>query len=725
MRTRLSVVGVLAFGVGVVCLSGLNVASAQKASELWGERGERWDPSGRLPDYSYAGYHSGEKAIPNVAVVTDITDFGAVANDNRDDSEALQAAIDATRDGAVFIPKGTFRLEKPILVEKSAVVIRGEGSGPNGTVLYVPQNATERAGGNFDRGFAVGLKGFIIKFEGAKPTGETGIVSSTRRGERTIRLQDASQFSAGGEIHIGLTDESLYGSLFTHLHNERLSGWSQGTPSLKCGPNDKWPFTIESINGNEVTLKEPLPFDIRKEWSPVAERGRPIVENGIENLRIRFRYAPQSVHLLEPGNNGIHFVYVRDSWVRNVALEDIDNGITLDKQSSRNTLKDIVVDGRPGHHVTTLSRSPYNLIDGFRVNVDESEDNWIHSFTLDHVAQGNVTQRVSSNKTLRLDLHRDSPFDNLFTEVLSKANFKSGGDRCYGPHTAARLTLWNVEGVFEDLDKHLLEGIDSTVNIVTRTDRPDTRSADGLWVENISNVTPKNLYKSQLARRLGTDEPQATVSLLSQTVSESAGTAQVIARLSQASSKDVRIGVHSRPVSAINGQDFFGISETVVIPAGSLEASAAVTIIDDNEREAAERFELRIYSASGAEVEKGVAVVTIEANDTTNNPALSIQNGRVTEGQSYFIKLSLNSPTDRVVSATVATRPGSAVNGVDYYGLYQSVEIAPGKTEARIPVTILNDTAPESTESFGMAILKARGATVAQGQAVTVIEDDD
>ena len=37
-------------------------------SELWGEREERRDPCGQLPDFSYACYHMGEKPIPDVPV---------------------------------------------------------------------------------------------------------------------------------------------------------------------------------------------------------------------------------------------------------------------------------------------------------------------------------------------------------------------------------------------------------------------------------------------------------------------------------------------------------------------------------------------------------------------------------------------------------------------------------------------------------------------------------
>ena len=42
----------------------LAAATASVTSKLWGAAGERWSPAGRLIDYSYAGYHSGDDPIP-------------------------------------------------------------------------------------------------------------------------------------------------------------------------------------------------------------------------------------------------------------------------------------------------------------------------------------------------------------------------------------------------------------------------------------------------------------------------------------------------------------------------------------------------------------------------------------------------------------------------------------------------------------------------------------
>ena len=47
-------------------------ASTQEFSLLWGEDGAAWEPAGRLPDFSFAGYRCGEDPIPDVPEVDGI-----------------------------------------------------------------------------------------------------------------------------------------------------------------------------------------------------------------------------------------------------------------------------------------------------------------------------------------------------------------------------------------------------------------------------------------------------------------------------------------------------------------------------------------------------------------------------------------------------------------------------------------------------------------------------
>jgi hypothetical protein len=73
------------------------VACGQTYAELWGKDGEKWAPQSRLPDFSFAGYHSGEKPIPTVKAVTDVTSYGAKGDGKPDCTQAFIKATEPSR----------------------------------------------------------------------------------------------------------------------------------------------------------------------------------------------------------------------------------------------------------------------------------------------------------------------------------------------------------------------------------------------------------------------------------------------------------------------------------------------------------------------------------------------------------------------------------------------------------------------------------------------------
>ena len=78
------------------------------------------------PDWRYAGVPGG---IPVVPVTAKIEEFGAIANDDKDDSDALEkgAAFVGEKGGALLIGEGTYHLNRPVLITKDNVVLRGAG----------------------------------------------------------------------------------------------------------------------------------------------------------------------------------------------------------------------------------------------------------------------------------------------------------------------------------------------------------------------------------------------------------------------------------------------------------------------------------------------------------------------------------------------------------------------------------------------------------------------
>src|SRR5215813_7045012 len=103
-------------------------------SALWGNTGELWTPTNRLPDFSFAGYHRGDAAPPVVPVVRNVvSNDGADPSGVGDSTNAFKSAIAAVAAlplasrGAIFIPAGNYKITQILLIEASGIVLRGAG----------------------------------------------------------------------------------------------------------------------------------------------------------------------------------------------------------------------------------------------------------------------------------------------------------------------------------------------------------------------------------------------------------------------------------------------------------------------------------------------------------------------------------------------------------------------------------------------------------------------
>nr|MDJ0711959.1 glycosyl hydrolase family 28-related protein [Woeseiaceae bacterium] len=94
-----------------------------------------------LPDFSYAGYRNGAEELPVASgELILVEEFGAVANDEADDTRAIKAAIAKANEtsGPVIVRfgAGRYRITEVLKIERSNIVLQGQGSGPGGTTLF-------------------------------------------------------------------------------------------------------------------------------------------------------------------------------------------------------------------------------------------------------------------------------------------------------------------------------------------------------------------------------------------------------------------------------------------------------------------------------------------------------------------------------------------------------------------------------------------------------------
>lgn len=204
-------------------------------------------PAHRRIDWSMAGagFH-----FPTPTLLVNVVDFGAAGNGVNDDYPAIAAAIGALNGqyGTVFFPPGTYLLSNTLVLPDSTT-IRGSGAGL--TVLKS----------------TVGENKAIISVPGAASSGFINVEAGYSKNSLQLTLASSGIFSKGD-----VTEMIEDG----HLH--MTSDWAMNSLGQM--------LVIDSVNGTNVFLKEPLRMDYAAQLNPRIRKITPRKAVSIECVKI-------------------------------------------------------------------------------------------------------------------------------------------------------------------------------------------------------------------------------------------------------------------------------------------------------------------------------------------------------------------------------------------------------------------------------------------------------
>ena len=507
-----------------------------------------------FPDFSTAGYAWGEEDIPELKATLAAIDYGVIADDGGDDSQALQAALKAAHenDGPVVLqlPPGRIILSEVLYIERSNFVLMGAGNNEKGTVLYMPKPLSETP----DPEALTELREYLVVNNKRQREKDRGIdepfsqyawsggyiwvqnpdiqskiylkdyyqepevlasVISGKRGDKHFEVNDASLLKAGEHVRLNwYNKDGEASSLIDHLYDGKdvIVGrrhWE--SPNV---PIIKQEVTIINISGNTVRLKEQLLHDLRPEWFPTLTKWDALTQVGIEGITFEFPDPDTTyiAHHLEKGYNAIYLTNLTQSWVKNVSVHNGDSGILADVCSNI-TIEGGVYTGKLSHYTIMFGDVTSMLARNIEVNGPCR-----HSLSFNTGSRACVFTHCKVTVAPSLDQHGGANHQNLFDNIdlvedqPGRTFFYKGGDGYWSPTHGAFSTFWNINVIFNyknDSGAAIeLEGVPNgpsarLIGLKANYPRSITYGPDA-YIEGINRggIAIPSLYEYQLKQRL-------------------------------------------------------------------------------------------------------------------------------------------------------------------------------------------------------------------------------
>ena len=270
---------------------------------------------GRLLDFSYCGYKRGEEEIPDVKVVKTIE-----PGDLADHTALIQGAIDEVaalpleERGAILLRAGKYTVTGTLKINASGIVLRGEGQGENGTIIY-----DSRATASVST-LTVAGTGYYSYVSGTKTTLNSDYVAS---GVNVLPLSSVSKYKAGDSVLVVCTPNNLW---VQTLGMDVIPGatavqWEAGDYVMTY----ERVVTAVDETGGTITLDVGIPLTLDSQYytatvEKIRDNSGRISECGVEDIRFVSYYNGEISDENHP-YTAVSTSNCRNCWVRNVSAQ--------------------------------------------------------------------------------------------------------------------------------------------------------------------------------------------------------------------------------------------------------------------------------------------------------------------------------------------------------------------------------------------------------------------
>lgn len=477
----------------------------------------------RVLDFSYCGYKSSEEDIPL------IQNKIFVSHSEGDCSEVIQRAIDyvstLTPDkkgfrGAVLLDKGTFSLNKTLVINKSGVVLRG--SGKKETVLL--KKGVDR--------------GALLRVEGLNNMNVIDTITVTSDyiavNSKTITVNPAAKLKEGDKVMIYRPSTT---SWIANLGCDHFGG---GITALgwKAGDIDiYWDRTIKSVEKGHVEIDVPLTMAINKNDGQakllVYHWAGRISDSGVENLTLESDYNRKYPKDEDHCWTGISIENATDCWVRQVDFMNFAGSAVFVQQTASKTTVEDCIATNPVSEIGGMRRNTFFTMGQQSLFQRCYSEHGIHDFAAGFCAAGpNAFVQCEAKESFGFSGAIDSWACGLLFDIVNidghNLSFKNMGQDGNGAGWGTANSLfWQCTASEIECYSPAKDAVNRAYGCWAQF------SGDGEWNESNNHIQPRSFFYAQLTERLNKDCSSRAGILPVNTDASSSPTLEVAAQMAK------------------------------------------------------------------------------------------------------------------------------------------------------------------------------------------------
>ncbi|MBB3186989.1 DUF6298 domain-containing protein [Microbacter margulisiae] len=459
----------------------------------------------RIPDFSYCGYMEGESSIPTIPVII------VVPAKPGDATARIQAALDYVAKlkpdakgfrGAVLLGSGTFNVYGQLIMNASGVVLRGSGTGENGTKLIAAgddRRTLIRILGENDRqlGTPIPIVNSYVPVNSFSVT--VNNIGSLKVGDKII-------------IHRPITQK--------WIQTLGMVTFGGGVSALGWKPNDRtinWDRTITAINGNKITFDAPLTTALDPQYGegqviPYTWPGR-ISNVGVENMQCISNYDTTNVKDEAHSWMAITLENVENAWIRQITFSHFAGSAVM----ALSTSKQVTVED-------CISLQPISEIGGQRRNTfyTEGQQTLFEDLYAEHGIHDFSTGLCAAGPIAFVQCYSELPYSFSGTIgswgsgiLFDMVNVDGNALRFANRGQDDRGTGWSgANSVFWQCNAALIECPKPPTAENWAFGSWSQFAGNGGWYESNNHLQPRSLYLEQLAERLHKPVDESSLMML-------------------------------------------------------------------------------------------------------------------------------------------------------------------------------------------------------------------